>query len=270
MKSMEYTQLPTEELLTRVRSVAETRDSDDSDERWNLVSALHRRPERAVFDNAAAWCSSSKATERILGADILGQLGAGVEPLRFVAESTPILVQLLHDGSDKVVASALIALGHLNAGEPDTVVRLQSHPSPKVRYAVAFALGGREDPASLHALVDLSGDDDLQVRDWATFALGTLCDADGPEIRAVLFNRLSDADREVRGEAMRGLARRGDSRAAVAILRELEAEEVLDLAVEAAQHLPSPDFLPHLERLLDKHPNDKDLQIAVQRCRVAS
>src|SRR5205085_11156490 len=104
----------------------------------------------------------------------------------------------------------------------------------------------------------------------ATFALGTLCDADGPEIRMVLLQRLSDEDRETRGEAMLGLARRGDSGATVAIARELEAEDVLCLAVEAAEHLASRDFLPPLERLLDKLPNDKQIQAAVQRCRTRS
>lgn len=272
MKAEDYRQLPTDELLNRVLGASRMPESDDSEERWFLVSALHARPEQTVFDTAVAWCRSSIAVERAVGADILGQLGAGSQPrpLPFAAESTPILVRLRQDSSDQVVESALIALGHLNAGEPDQIASLGSHPSPDVRHAVAFALGGREDGASLQALLHLSSDDDRDVRDWATFALGTLSEADRPEIRTALVERLSDEDPEIRGEAMLGLACRGDTRAVVAIVRELEVDEPLCLAIEAAEHLPSQEFLPHLERLLGEHPNDKQIQAAVQRCRKES
>ena len=47
---MNYAQLPTAELLTRVRSIADTRDNDDSDELWNLIPELWLRPDRAVFE----------------------------------------------------------------------------------------------------------------------------------------------------------------------------------------------------------------------------
>jgi hypothetical protein len=120
MKTVEYTELPTDELLKRVLRAAETLYGDDSEERWALVSALHRRPEQGVFDQAAAWCGSSKATERALGADILGQLGASSRPQLwpFAAESTPILVQLFHDPSDQVVASAFWTSRTRNSARP--------------------------------------------------------------------------------------------------------------------------------------------------------
>ena len=66
----------------------------------------------------------------------------------------------------------------------------------------------------LAALIALSADDDLDVRDWATFALGTLSEDDGAPLRDALAARLDDEDEDVRLEAVHGLALRGDARAA--------------------------------------------------------
>lgn len=265
----DFSNLPSEELLNRAQSKAETRDGEDPDEYFDLVGALHRRPERHVFNRASHWCVSERADERVLGADILGQLGAGDQerPWPFAEESAPILVRLLADPSVRVVGASLIALGRLGAGDPEEIAALAAHPSCDVRYGVASALGGREDPKSLSVLVQQSRDEDRDVRDWATFSLGSLCEVDTPAIREALSLRLADEDREIRGEAMLGLALRGDERAAAAILSELESEDVLMLAVEAAGHLTAPGFLPHLEKLSKEYPEDQDLRAALRLCR---
>ena len=54
------------------------------------------------------------------------------------------------------------------------------------------------------------------VRDWATFALGTLAEADAEELRDALAARLDDPDEDTRLEAVHGLAVRGDPRAEAA------------------------------------------------------
>jgi hypothetical protein len=96
-----------------------------------------------------------------------------------------------------------------------------------------------------------------------------MCECDSTVIRDALVTRLSDNNDEVRGEAMVGLARRQDERAAEAILTELGRENVLDMAIEAAEKMPRSEFLPHLEQLLAAHPDDEDIQRAVKRCRPA-
>lgn len=68
---------------------------------------------------------------------------------------------------------------------------------------------------------------------------------------------------------MVGLARRQDLRAAEAILKELGREDVLNLAIEAAEAMPRSEFLPRLEELYATHPDDEDIQRAVERCRLA-
>jgi len=68
-------------------------------------------------------------------------------------------------------------------------------------------------------------DVDDSVRDWATFGIGSLCDIDTPELRDALAARLADADEEVRGEAVVGLATRGDNRAIRAIVQAFASDD---------------------------------------------
>lgn len=59
-----------------------------------------------------------------------------------------------------------------------------------------------------------------------------------------------DTDPEIRGEALVGLARRGDVSIAPMVQRELDGEFHGDWAVEAAGLLAAPQFLPALRGLL--------------------
>jgi len=92
----------------------------------------------------------------------------------------------------------------------------------------------------------LSKDQDRDVRDWATFALGSQTDLDTSELREALRTRLSDDDPEVRGEAMVGLSRRHDEHLKNAVLDELSGEFHGDWAFEAAEGIADPDFIPAL------------------------
>jgi HEAT repeat protein len=129
------------------------------------------------------------------------------------------------------------------------VLGLRDHPDAAVREAVAFALGGRSGDDVLAALIALSADDAVDVRDWATFALGTLAEDDGEPLRDALAARLEDPDEDTRLEAVHGLALRGDPRA-TAPARDLlaaHADEPVDsvwtrhLLAETASHLDDGD-----------------------------
>ena len=63
------------------------------------------------------------------------------------------------------------------------------------------------------------------MRDWATFALGSLAPQDTPELRDALASRLEDPDPETRLEAVHGLALRGDMRAVEPALELLSAAD---------------------------------------------
>ena len=78
------------------------------------------------------------------------------------------------------------------------------------------------------------------MRDRAVFGLGSQLDRDSPELRDALFARLADPD--PRGEALVGLARRGDPRGVEALRRAIADGESGPLVVEAAAltGLPAP------------------------------
>jgi HEAT repeat protein len=133
--------------------------------------------------------------------------------------------------------SALVALGHLDAGDPVDIVSQAAHPSADIRHAVAYALGGRADVISVRALTALSSDHDEDVRDWATFGLGSLCDVDTTDVRDALIARLSDENAEVRGEALVGLAMRADRRASPYLIAALKRGETHYLILEASEEL---------------------------------
>lgn len=256
--------MSTEALLAQALEAAENDPSGEDETRWALIQQLHSRNERAIFDAAGQWCSSEKPWIKCLGADVLGQLGCKEdEEPPFGGPSEPILTALLEESNEEVLTSALMALGHLEIGDFETICRYQAHESEDVRYAVAYCMGPRGDEKARAVLIALSADEDLDVRNWATFGLGTLSDVDNEAIREALVARLRDEDSEVRGEALVGLAERGDARAIPAILQELEQEEVSALVVTAAAKLPDPSFVPHLTDLAESYGDDEDIQLAL-------
>jgi hypothetical protein len=89
-------------------------------------------------------------------------------------------------------------------------MRHSHHPHRDIRFAFAVAL-----PACLAegvsssataALLSLMEDQDEEVRDLATFGVGSLLEIDGPEIPDALVRRLADPGADTSGEAMVGLA----------------------------------------------------------------
>jgi hypothetical protein len=99
------------------------------------------------------------------------------------------------------------------------------------------------------ALIALMSDHDDEVRDWATFGLGTQTELDGPEVREAFLARLDDECLDARDEAIVGLARRRDRRVLPVVLARLGDEEIGRLAVEAAAYLADESLLARLQGL---------------------
>jgi len=77
-------------------------------------------------------------------------------------------------------------------------------------------------------------DEDEEVRDWATFGLGTQGTSDSPEIRQALLQRLNDPSQDVQEEAMSGLCRRLDERVLPALTESLQNQTVSHCVIDAA------------------------------------
>jgi len=236
---------------------AGTDGTRDSDEYWHLIRRLHGRPNREVFEKAAACCSAASSAERLVGADVLAQVGlADAHGARaFTDETVPVLRALLTDQDEAVIAAAIHALAHHRQAVVDDLRELARHGSRDVREAVAHALTGHDEADVIALLIELTADVDDGVRDWATFAIGTQTDADGPRIRKALFDRLADADEEIRGEALVGLARRRDTGVIDCVAEALQSSNPLQLVFDAA------------DELLSAYPDDSRVKTALAKWR---
>ncbi len=153
-------------------------------------------------------------------------------------------------------ASAIVCGHRKNPLCVARLIELAKHPSDDVRYGVSYGLAGQDEPAAVAALTLLSKDENRDVRDWATFALGSQTELDTPDLREALRARLRDIDPEIRGEALVGLGRRHDEHLKSAVLDELNGEFHGDWALEAAEAIADPDFIPALENAC---PNERGL-----------
>jgi hypothetical protein len=196
----------------------------------------------------------------VLAADILGQLRKGKNKV-YHDESVSILLQLLNDVNDDVVASAAFSLGHRNdvkAIKP--LLFLVNHENSFVRKGVVTGLSGHEDKSAIDGLIQLSTDSDYDVQNWAVFGLASLCDRNNKEIRSALFAHVQNKDAEIRGEAMIGLAKRQDKRVKNFIIKELnnlkEGCWVLDAIIEK----PDVDYVNPLRQLIHKMSEKSELE----------
>lgn len=251
----------------------------DDDTRWSIVTELHRRGGRTELDLAQKLLEGSE-DEQVLACDVLGQLGRGARKLHvppFGLEAAQLIGRTLQSPSPAVQQAAVTAAAHLRwetLVEP--VIALSHSQDASVRHAVAFALGGRTDDASIDTLVALSEDDDEDVRNWATFGLGTQCPRRDARVCDALAARIDDPHEETRGEAWAGLAAKGDPRAFETVLHSLESDDLWKLAIEAAESYRHPAFLPALERWLTQCDDEADgflrslLEDAIRACRAGA
>ncbi len=239
--------------------------SAEGEERWAFIHTLHRRGSEEILSLALPLTSSPDPVRRILGAEILGQLGAG-EPT-FLRASVSQLLVMLDDAEPEVLAAVATALGH--RGDPSAIpalAELKSHESEEVRYGVAFGLACHEDELAISTLIELTGDSSDMVRDWATFAIASQSAADSEAIRAALLARVNDPDENIRAEAIIGLARRGHADCAKLVLKEFSRGIISSLLLEAAEIIADPALYPPLQLLADDlaHLDDFELRDALK------
>lgn len=211
----------------------------DDEAPWHAVHALRRVGSREVLETAASWCRSDEQLKRARGADVLAQLGKTADhpENNFPEESFNVVVALAESEKQiQPLASAIQALGHIGDSRAvPLLVRHSTHPEAEIRFAVACASGSfANDPALVVVLLELMRDPDEDVRDWATFALGSLGAMDSPEIRDAFAERLNDSSADVVEEALAGLAQRRDQRALPLLLERLRQPDVDDHTLESA------------------------------------
>jgi hypothetical protein len=226
------------------------------------LGELHRRGTKEEFELGVSLLAGSPDEVR-LGCNVLSQLGPleGSEgrSFRFYVETVPQLRPLLSAADADVRAAAAGAFSHLGCSDVlEQLVPLARDESEEVRFSVALALLGRDDDPSVMALIELSSDVDDDVRNWALFGLGAQIDRDDPLVREALFAGRDDPHLEARGEALLGLARRGDARAKAPALALLEEGAPCTIHFEVAETFADKSFLPALYLLRDSVVPDDD------------
>jgi HEAT repeat protein len=222
----------------------------DEDCRWELIDGIVGECPDDVLEKCQQLLRDETARERTLGADILGRF-VGVDAGARPAALTALQAALSSETDACAMASMVAALGHVGAPEAlGRIIQLAGNPDAGVRLAVAFAVATLSpQPLSRDvrfALIKLSGDSEPEVRDWATFGLGTLSNDDGPDVRAALLARAEDPYHTTRAEALFGLAVRRDPRAVPHLIRALESPAVVGLELDAAAEARDPRLLPAL------------------------
>lgn len=262
----------TEELIQLALSAPEE-DDDFRQERWYFIDLLQCRGSREIFDRALMLTQSSNPEERRLGINILGQLNVAGRTIPDNGVTT--LVNLLdHEFDPLILQDICIALGHLN--DPRSIeaqLRFCLHPDWEVRCGVVNGLSGQTDERAIAALIALSADVHPQVRNWATFGLGSLLEIDTPAIREALYQRLLaeevkvDETAEIYGEALVGLARRKDERVLPQLIQELTSKRVSALAIEAAEAFADSRLYSSLLQLQTWWDSESELEGALLACR---
>lgn len=206
-------------------------------------------------------------------------LQAGKDPAlkdpTFVGE----VVRLFDDsteGDPRVRRYLALALGRL--GDPRAVpslLKVANDPGadPETLIYSVWALGAIGDPGAIPSLVAVARHEDASLRKTAVHALGPFA---GSEAEAALVAALADPVDDVAWNAAIALGRRGDARAADALLELLDRshvakaagdapdamsmeqqDEVLLQAVAAAQKTPDARLDGRLEALRDSDPSPK-------------
>lgn len=245
-----------------------SREWDDPGDKALML--LCYRGNREVLDAAIILCQSQEWRERELGIQILGMLSF---PNRtFPDESLHAVLELLKTEQDPEVLSAIgYAIRDLNdVRGVKPLSMLKNHPREDVRLSVVHGMLGSQVEIAIQTLIELSGDVDGDVRNWATFGLGQqLPRLDTPDIREALATRLYDSNEDVHLEATVGLALRGDKRALVPLREILESDDGFydHLGIfEGAWMLADPSLLLGLLSWREEGKIDADLEEAIAAC----
>lgn len=241
--------MTTSEFFARAQAEA-VNDAGDPDAYWQLVSELHARDVGEVWKLVAPLATNADVRLQQLVPDILRKLGHEAQPL--AAQTLELFVEML-EASPAPQLLASIANACVEFHDPLVVTLFAphaSHADESVRDGVLHAIRRSSRPEALEALMTLSRDPVDELREWATFALGSqLPIVDAPQVRAALAERLTDKHEATRDEAVIGLGLRGDARALGPLKAQFERGFVGVALFEAARALASPALLGALQEL---------------------
>lgn len=229
---------------------------------WNNISELRSRPNKEVFQKAFTLLNSKSKKEKLIGIDVLAQLGFNPRP--FKKETLKRYFELLEEESEnEILMSLLYGIGHnneeLTAKQITKLIQLKNHNNVDVRQGLVSALLGIEDKKAINTLIELTKDNVSSIRNWATFGIGSQVEISNQKIKTALWNRVNDKHQETKLEAIVGLSNRGEKEVKKIILRELKEGEYGTLLFDAIETLNDKEFLPQLEKNYESAKNDDSI-----------
>ncbi len=262
--------ISTPDLFARARAEA-VNDDGDPDVYWELVSALRDRDPQEVWALLVPLVKNDDVRLQQLVPDVLRGLGREAQPL--ASETLGLFAQMLAatPPAEVVACIANACVDFHHSSVVSMLVPYAGHERVEVREGVLHAVRRSSHPEAIAALINLSRDPVDELREWATFALGSQRPlVDGPEIREALAARLVDRHEPTRDEAIVGLGLRRDARALGPLLTQFERGFIGVVLFEAARTMASPKLHEAL-RALQRRPSLTDeereeLDAAVVAC----
>lgn len=253
------------------------KSGDDSDDfYWECICKLQRSASENVLDTCKLYSVDEDWAKRGVAVDICSEMGIRNESITgipaFPDERETILINIAQEEKDSRVIEALgYALSHFKVpGAIEFLAIHKNHIDAEIRLAVAHGLCGYESEVAISSLLELMKDEDEDVRDWATFGIGTQIETDTDEIRDALYENL---DVEYDGqyyEALNGLCERHDPRG-MSLLKEIIVKGPADVWIlDIAYETKSNEMLPYLHNIPKDQLSDEKIlrawKYAVKNC----
>jgi hypothetical protein len=230
---------------------------------WKNIHELRSRGSEEVFIKSVELINSEVVKERIIGAEILSQLG--LPPRAFIKQTFEIFFEVLKTETNPLVVSTMLyGIGHnsehLEKREIDFICTFKDSKDIEIKQALVFALGGIDDDIAIETLIDFTKDKYNSIRDWATFGIGAQSNRDDLKIREALWDRVNDKHVKTRREAIYGLARRKDKRIKEILKKELETiDDQGSYTLEAIEEFQDKDFIELLKKKIISNETDKKI-----------
>lgn len=230
--------------------------------RAEYISILRGRPGEGLFATCEALTKSSDPKSRIIGIDILAQLG--LPPRPFLMPTLKLFFELLKiETEPKVLKSLLVAIGNnnenLTQSQIENLCSFYSNSNNLVKEGLVFSLLRIDNLKAIETLIKLSSDRSSHIRNWATFGIGSQVERDNLNIRDALWARIKDTHHETKLEAMVGLATRKDERINEIIKQEIIGYDYGTLLFKAILETKSGEFLPLLQQNLQLAAHDSTI-----------
>lgn len=240
----------------------------------SALVALQARPTLDVVERAIEFMGSSDSDERLLGVHVLAELregqGGGYVPAHVDRSVTALLDCAELEFDDEILAQIARALGYRQdpRGLP-ILLEWLDHDDERIRFHVARALPScatiETEDVVAKALVQLTRDDDADVRDYALFGFPQLT-IDTPEIRDAILACTRDEDWSTAGQALVNLAMLGDQRVIEPLIAYIEAGRRGPNGYTAAAAIADPALLPSLQSAIPIHGHADELARAITAC----